>query len=310
MAQANTIFGDDKDPFFNTGAGSGLGPGSGPDAFYGIGSPAGGEYRTENAGLGQGIPPPKPPSSYNPANAQAYLNPPSTSGAEKYPVPVSIFGAGGVGSSGGGGFGTTSFTHGPTPFDDEGINHLIAEKLKQFDSPYSPEVMESGKAELAGVEAGRRKAAEDAIKVDQTRRGMLRSGATGRRLDTARAESDQRYGSGVNALVQKKAETDFGAKMANLQAMQGWLNSLRDYNQKSDLTQLERDKANANIELAMMNLNAEQSRLQQTLGAQWDIANLNRTPREGVDFIYMDDGHGNRVPVPLSALQFGTGWLS
>jgi hypothetical protein len=272
-------------------------------------------YGSLKTGLAPGVSVPqiKPTVAPSSTGGSTLTPQPGTSGSSMFPyTPMygSTGSAGSIGGFGAGGGGSTTSHTGFGPIDDQGMNTLIADQLKGIlggETRYSDEVVAGMKGGLKSATSGQAKANIDAIEQDAARRGMFRSGVTGKRTDTVRRAAASDYTKGVQGIQQEKATADFQDKIMALDRGQKWLDSMRDYSLRSDLTELQKEQLHANIALGYANLEAERERLSKTLGAQWDLANLARQPvpwRDLVDF-QMPDGSRTQMPSWLLPYLFG-----
>lgn len=263
---------------------------------------------TESRSAGGPSPLPPSPISNTSSTPGGQKPVPVVPGSEKYPpigagAGAGYGGPGGAGSGSGSIFGsgpslTGSTTAGATRLPDSGIGDMLAGSLKGMlggETRYTPGVVERMKGGLLSATRGQEQTNARAIEEDAVRRGMYRSGQTGKRLDEARRAGAQQYTEGVNKIQTDKVNADFTDKLAGMDRAQKYLDSLRDYSLRSDLTAIEREKLAASTALGYANLAMEKERLSSqmelaysqlgwdreklntTLAANWDITNLERT---------------------------------
>jgi hypothetical protein len=218
-------------------------------------------------------------------------------------------GIGGGGSGDGGVFGSgggspyPAYLNPPAFHDpnDQGMNDALANGIKEIlagKTRYSPEVVASMKSQLQEAVAGKLKGNAEAATDAAAHTGMARSGAALGNITALREGAASDYVGGVRDILQKKADADMTDRMMALDRGEKWLNDLRTYALQADMNQVERTRLQANIALGYAKLQSDKDALQAQLGMTWEL----NQPREGRDWIYMDDGHGNKKVVWLNAL--------
>lgn len=172
-------------------------------------------------------------SSENMAYAQSHGMVPGGAGA----------GAGGIGPSGLGG-----------DFDA-----LLKSYLMQLpgQSSFSPDVMNSIKAQAKAASMGSSRAAQEALNSELINRGMFSAPAAARQsADIERAGMGQ-YNQAVSQATIAKAQTDFQDKLAGLDRMQKYLDGLR-----------QQGVSFGQLQLGYANIAAERENLQAQLAQQ------------------------------------------
>jgi hypothetical protein len=231
----------------------------------------------------------------------------TTDPAPHYDFPSSaMLPGGGSIFDGGGGSGSPIPAYlNPPPFhdpNDQGMNDEIANHIKAIlsgkESRYSPEVVDSMKSQLQEAVAGKLGSNQEAVTDAAAHSGMTRSGQTQSQLTSLRSGAASDYVGGVRDILQKKADADMQDRMMALDRGEKWLDDLRGYALQSDMNQVERTRLQANIALGYAKLSSDRDALKAQLGMTWEL----NQPREGRDYIYMDDGHGNRKMIWLTAL--------
>ena len=218
---------------------------------------------------------------------------------------------GGGGPSGGGGiFSHPGVTATPAAmWDDDGLSKSITDRLRSVwengETAYSPEVVASMKSDLQSAVAGKVGAASDAATTDAVSRGMGRSSALGADLADIQMGGAAAYGAGVGDILQQKAMADFEQKMTAINMAEQDLQREQARYLQMDMHQIERDRLEANTELAWMNIQQQKEMLMAQLQASWQSQLLAREPIEGRDYIVI----GGRK-VPLAALGTMGNWLT
>lgn len=194
----------------------------------------------------------------------------------------------------------------PMP-DDHGINALLPEEYKKIiggQTRYSPEVIDSLKGDLKRATSGQLTSTLRAVDEDAAGRGLERSGLRSDAGLQARMRSASDYTTGVQDVMQRKAETDFEDKLAAMDRAQGWLDQLRSFYLANESNLINRDQIRANLELMYMKMAQDRQSLMAQMANQYDIARISSTPQEGRDYIRVESppGSGQYKMVPIPAI--------
>lgn len=270
-------------------------------------------HRDPNDGLldwGVGLPdavkPPAPSSTSGTATGQPVGSAPMPSSSTQLQNPFGSVGSGfnfGSPVGGGGGQSIFNFSQGPggkSTFqepNDGGMGEQIRSSLSKTiagDTTFSPEVMETLKANLRRTTDATQKRTEAAIREQAAELGVsgLRSGQTRNELADAARMAGADYAAGVQNIEVQKAMKDFEDRMGAIDRAEKWLTDLRSYALGKDQNQIRRDELMANIGLAFARMSEDREQLKYD---QWKFM-MNREPIEGRDYTWAvgDDGQKHR----------------
>ncbi len=212
------------------------------------------------------------------------------------------FGGGG-GAGGGGGGGPHSGPLGPggggtgggagAAFQEllglGGVGGELSQQMEAFlkgvlggQTRYSPEVMQDIQAGYKAETEGQVNQSTAALNEDLARRGLYRSPVGADQAVDIRLAGDQRFSEGTRQLRVEKATRDFEDKLSAVDRGQKYLDSLRSYVAQLDVTQAEREKLKATIELGYARIDAEMKMLMKQLASQKDLLQLSIGSQEKI----------------------------
>lgn len=203
-------------------------------------------------------------------------------------------GHGGGGGGGGGGKGGPGSGFDPTggkaPFDLWGVGQNIDTMIQDFlkgviegrQTRYSPEVVQD-------MMAGEKRTSEaqyandvEGINEDLAARGLYRSPVGADLAAEARMGADQRFSEGARQIRVDKAKQDFEDRIAGVDRAQKNLDALRSYVAQLDITQAEREKLKATIELGYARIDAEMKMLLKQLASNKELLQLSLASQEKI----------------------------
>lgn len=202
-------------------------------------------------------------------------------------------GGGGGGPHGGGGGGGT----GPAPGaafnginpDLLGVGSEISSSMEAFlkgaiggQTRYTPEVMQDILAGSKAETEGQVAQSTDQLNSDLAQRGLARSTYGAGEAAAVRRAGDQRFSESSRQLRMDKAKTDFEDKLAAVDRAQAYLNSLRSYVAQLDVTQSEREKLKATIELGYARIDAEMKMLLKQLASQKELLGMSLNSQQTI----------------------------
>jgi hypothetical protein len=188
-------------------------------------------------------------------------------------------GGGGAGGAGGGGSSSSSTSSSSAPGAPGDLSSLMEENLKKAlsgeTSRYNPQAMQSLLAAIKQrTESGKstqvRQAQEEAAG-----RGMSRSGKTGTNLAAIRRGAESDFTSQYSKVMTDKINADRQDKLDALDRSQKYLDSMRDELYRRDMSAIQRQQFQANLDLAYANIAAQRDALasQQQYGKDMLAAN-------------------------------------
>ncbi len=203
------------------------------------------------------------------------------------------FGGGDGGAGGGhGGFGPSGPDVGVDPAQQfkelQGVGGNYSKLISDFVSGvlegdqtrYSPEVMQDLYAGSKAQVEGQTTQAIDALNSDLARRGIYRSPAGAGMAAEVRREGDRAFSEDARQFRIEKATKDFEDKLSAVDRAQADLNSMRSYIAQLDVTQAEREKLKATIQLGYARIDAEMAMLLKQLGSQKELLQLSLASQE------------------------------
>lgn len=144
---------------------------------------------------------------------------------------------------------------------EDDILARLREMLAGHDVPFTDDVVSRMRSQAFATSRGRLPAENDAIYRDAARRGMLRGGETGERVDAARRAAGDQYGAASNEILTKQVVVNFQARLDALDRAQKWLDSQRSYLLGKESNAIQREIGLAQIKLGYSKIEAEKEML-------------------------------------------------
>jgi hypothetical protein len=171
---------------------------------------------------------------------------------------------GGGGGAGGGGSSSSSTTASSSPAGGDFANLLqknLEAMLRGGESRYNPQAVQGLLAAIKQrVESSKstqqRQAAEEAAG-----RGMSRSGRTGTNLAAIGRGAEAQFTGEYANVLKNKIDADYQDKVAAIDRSQKYLDSLRDELYRRDMSAIQRQQFQANLDLAYANIRAQREAL-------------------------------------------------
>lgn len=165
-------------------------------------------------------------------------------------------GGGGQGGSGGGPAGGGGYVDEMTEY----WKNLVKNQDK---SRYSPEAMAAIEADMFARARAQEKNQLDDARADMAERGVARSGNQNAVMRGIRSGTGAAIMQNRAQVVRAKIDADYQDKQAAINNAKEWVNSMRDYMLRTDMNAIQREQIAAQIRLANMNIQAQQSQLEQ-----------------------------------------------
>lgn len=172
-----------------------------------------------------------------------------------------ITGGGGGGAGGGGGQGGGSSASSTTASSTAGGGDFAAMLQKNLESMLSGEGSRYNPQAVQGLLASIKQRIESSkgtqvrqAQEEAASRGMSRSGRTGTSLGAIRRGAESQFTSEYGNVLKSKIDADYQDKLAAIDRSQKYLDSMRDELYRRDMSAIQRQQFQANLDLAYANI--------------------------------------------------------